>query len=258
MASLTAEEAKELLLKQIEGDARHDSANLLKRLDTEARETAADRAKQYITEAIQRSAAEHAIETTVSVVDLPSDDLKGRIIGREGRNIRALELATGVDLIVDDTPGAIILSGFDPYRRHIAKVAIERLIADGRIHPARIEEVVQKVREETDDAVRKEGAAVAFDLGLHVLHPEILRLMGRRKFRTSYGQNVLSHSAEAQAGPAGAGIMAKEVGSTRTSPCAPRSSTISGRPSDREMQGNAHLELGIDFLQKARPRASRW
>ena len=196
VASLTADEAKELLLKQIEGDARHDAANLLKRLDAEARETAVDRAKQYITEAIQRCAAEHAIETTVSVVDLPSDDLKGRIIGREGRNIRALELATGVDLIVDDTPGAIILSGFDPYRREIAKQAIERLIADGRIHPARIEEVVQKVKDETDEAMRKEGAAVAFELGLHDLHPEILRLMGRLKYRTSYGQNVLSHSAE--------------------------------------------------------------
>jgi ribonuclease Y len=147
VASLTADEAKELLLKQIENEARHDAANLLKRLDAEARETAVDRAKHYITEAIQRCAAEHAIETTVSVVDLPSDDLKGRIIGREGRNIRALELATGIDLIVDDTPGAIILSGFDPYRREIAKLAIERLIADGRIHPAQIEEVVQKIRE---------------------------------------------------------------------------------------------------------------
>ncbi|PYR09301.1 MAG: ribonuclease Y, partial [Acidobacteria bacterium] len=177
VAGLTADEAKELLIKQMESEARHDAANLLKRLDAEARETAVDRAKHYITEAIQRSAAEHAIETTVSVVDLPSDDLKGRIIGREGRNIRALELATGVDLIVDDTPGAIILSGFDPYRREVAKKAIERLIADGRIHPARIEEVVQKVKDETDEAIRKEGAAVAFELGLHDLHPEILRLM---------------------------------------------------------------------------------
>src|SRR5204863_458681 len=185
-----------------EGEARHDAANLVKRLEAEARETAVDKAKHFITEAIQRCAAEHAIETTVSVVDLPSDDLKGRIIGREGRNIRALELATGVDLIVDDTPGAIILSAFDPYRREIAKKAIERLIADGRIHPARIEEVVQKVKDETDDEVRKEGAAVAFELGLHDLHPEILRLMGRLKFRTSYGQNVLAHSAEV-ARPAG-------------------------------------------------------
>ena len=246
VAGLTADEAKELLMKQIEGDARHDSANLLKRLDAEARETAVDRAKHYITEAIQRCAAEHAVETTVSVVDLPSDDLKGRIIGREGRNIRALELATGIDLIVDDTPGAIILSGFDPYRREIAKLSIERLIADGRIHPARIEEVVQKVKEETDEATRKEGAAVAFELGLHDLHPEILRLMGRLKFRTSYGQNVLYHSAEVARL---AGIMARELGlDAHVSVRAAFLHDI-GKAIDREMQGT-HLQLGIDFLRR--------
>jgi ribonucrease Y len=246
VAGLTADEAKELLLKQIEGETRHDAANLLKRLDAEAREVAVDRAKQYITEAIQRCGAEHAIETTVSVVDLPSDDLKGRIIGREGRNIRALELATGVDLIVDDTPGAIILSGFDPYRRAIAKQAIERLIADGRIHPARIEEVVQKVKEETDDAMRKEGAAVAFELGLHDLHPEIHRLMGRLKYRTSYGQNVLSHSAEVARL---AGIMAREVG--LDAHVAVRAAFVHdiGKAIDREMEGT-HLQIGIDFLRK--------
>jgi ribonuclease Y len=246
VASLTADEAKELLLKQIESDARHDAANLLKRLDAEAREAASGKAKQYIVEAIQRSAAEHAIETTVSVVDLPSDDLKGRIIGREGRNIRALELATGVDLIVDDTPGAIILSGFDPYRREIAKKAIEKLIADGRIHPARIEEVVQKVKDETEEEVRKEGGAVAFELGLHDLHPEILRLMGRLKFRTSYGQNVLSHSAEVARL---AGIMAKEIG--LDAHVAVRAAFLHdiGKAIDREMQGT-HLELGIEFLRK--------
>jgi ribonuclease Y len=246
VAGLTAEEAKELLIKQIEGEARHDSANLLKRLDAEARETAVDRAKQYITEAIQRCGAEHAIETTVSVVDLPSDDLKGRIIGREGRNIRALELATGVDLIVDDTPGAIILSGFDPYRRQVAKQAIERLIADGRIHPARIEEVVAKVKEETDDAMRKEGASVAFELGLHDLHPEIHRLMGRLKYRTSYGQNVLAHSAEVARL---AGIMAREVG--LDAHVAVRAAFVHdiGKAIDREMEGT-HLQIGIDFLRK--------
>ena len=246
VAGLTADEAKELLVKHMEADARHDAANLLKRLDAEARETAADRAKHYITEAIQRSAAEHAVETTVSVVDLPSDDLKGRIIGREGRNIRALELATGVDLIVDDTPGAIILSAFDPYRREIAKQAIERLIADGRIHPARIEEVVQKVKDETDDAMRKEGAAVAFELGLHDLHPEILRLMGRLKFRTSYGQNVLYHSAEVARL---AGIMAKELGIDAH--VAVRAAFVHdiGKAIDREMEGT-HLQIGIDFLRK--------
>jgi ribonuclease Y len=246
VASLTADEAKELLLKQIEGEARHEAANLLKRLDAEARETAVDRAKHYITEAIQRCGAEHAIETTVSVVDLPSDDLKGRIIGREGRNIRALELATGIDLIIDDTPGAIILSGFDPYRREIAKQAIERLIADGRIHPARIEEVVQKVKEETDEAMRKEGAAVAFELGLHDLHPEILRLMGRLKYRTSYGQNVLSHSAEVARL---AGIMAREVG--LDAHVAVRAAFLHdiGKAIDREMEGT-HLQIGIDFLRR--------
>jgi len=246
VASLTAEEAKELLIKQMESEARHDSAMLLKRLDAEAREAATDRAKQYITEAIQRCGAEHAIETTVSVVDLPSDDLKGRIIGREGRNIRALELATGVDLIVDDTPGAIILSGFDPYRRSIAKQAIERLIADGRIHPARIEEVVQKVKEETDEAMRKEGAAVAFELGLHDLHPEIHRLMGRLKYRTSYGQNVLSHSAEVARL---AGIMAREVG--LDAHVAVRAAFVHdiGKAIDREMEGT-HLQIGIDFLRR--------
>jgi ribonuclease Y len=246
VAGLTAEEAKDLLIKQMESEARHDAANLFKRLDAEAREMATDKAKQYITEAIQRCGAEHAIETTVSVVDLPSDDLKGRIIGREGRNIRALELATGVDLIVDDTPGAIILSGFDPYRREIAKKAIERLIADGRIHPARIEEVVQKVKDETDEEVRKEGAAVAFELGLHDLHPEVLRLMGRLKFRTSYGQNVLSHSAEVARL---AGIMAREVG--LDAHVAVRAAFVHdiGKAIDREMEGT-HLQLGIDFLRK--------
>jgi len=246
VAGLTAEEAKEILIKQMESEARHDSANLFKRLDAEAREMATDKAKQYITEAIQRCGAEHAIETTVSVVDLPSDDLKGRIIGREGRNIRALELATGVDLIVDDTPGAIILSGFDPYRREIAKKAIERLIADGRIHPARIEEVVQKVKDETDEEVRKEGGAVAFELGLHDLHPEILRLMGRLKYRTSYGQNVLSHSAEVARL---AGIMAKEIG--LDAHVAVRAAFVHdiGKAIDREMEGT-HLQIGIDFLRK--------
>jgi len=246
VASLTADEAKELLLKQIEADARHDAANLVKRLDAEARETAVDRAKHYITQAIQRCAGEHAVETTVSVVDLPSDDLKGRIIGREGRNIRALELATGVDLIVDDTPGAIILSAFDPYRREVAKQAIERLIADGRIHPARIEEVVQKVKDETDEAMRKEGEAVAFDLGLHDLHPEICRLMGRLKYRTSYGQNMLAHSAEVARL---AGIMAKEVGLDAHVTVRAAFLHDIGKAVDREMQGT-HLELGIELLRK--------
>ncbi|HZB25140.1 MAG TPA: ribonuclease Y [Vicinamibacterales bacterium] len=246
VARLSAEEARDLLLRQIEGDARRDAANLVKRLETEAREMAAARAQQIITDAIQRSAAEHAIETTVSVVDLPSDDLKGRIIGREGRNIRALETATGVELIVDDTPGAIILSCFDPFRREVARQAIERLIADGRIHPARIEEVVEKVKSEIEDTVRKEGEAAAFELGLYDLHPDVLRLMGRLKFRTSYGQNVLNHSKEVAFL---AGIMAKELG--LNGHVAARAAFLHdiGKAIDRDLQGT-HLELGLDFLRK--------
>jgi ribonucrease Y len=246
VAGLTADEARDLLIKQIETDARRDAANLVKRLDTEARETAAVRAQQIIVDAIQRSAADHAIETTVSVVDLPSDDLKGRIIGREGRNIRALETATGVELIVDDTPGAIILSSFDPFRREVARQAIERLISDGRIHPARIEEVVEKVKAEMEESVRKEGEAAAFDLGLFDLHPDVLRLMGRLKFRTSYGQNVLNHSREVAFL---AGIMAKELG--LNGHVAARAAFLHdiGKAIDRDLQGT-HLELGLDFLRK--------
>ena len=246
VASLTAEEARELLLKQMEADARREGANMVKRLDTEARETAARRAQEIIVDAIQRSAAEHAIEATVSVVDLPSDDLKGRIIGREGRNIRALETATGVELIVDDTPGAIILSSFDPFRREVARQTIERLIADGRIHPARIEEVVDKVKTEMEDSVRREGEAAAFELGLFDLHPEVLRLMGRLKFRTSYGQNVLNHSREVAFL---AGIMAKELG--LNGHVAARAAFLHdiGKAIDRDLQGT-HLELGLEFLKK--------
>jgi len=246
VSGLSAEEARDLLVKQIEGDARRDAANLVKRLEAEARESAAQRARQIITDAIQRSAAEHAIETTVSVVDLPSDDMKGRIIGREGRNIRALETATGVELIIDDTPGAIILSSFDPLRREVARQAIERLIADGRIHPARIEEVVEKVRGEIEDTVRQDGEAAAFELGLYDLHPEILALMGRLKFRTSYGQNVLNHSREVAFL---AGIMAKELG--LDGHVATRAAFLHdiGKAIDRDLQGT-HLELGLDFLRK--------
>lgn len=246
VSGLTADEARDIVLRQIEADARRDAANLVKRLETEARETAAARARHLVAEAIQRCAPEHAIETTVSVVDLPSDDLKGRIIGREGRNIRALEIATGVDLIVDDTPGAIILSGFDPYRREIAKQAIERLIVDGRIHPARIEEVVERVRAELDETVRKEGEAAAFELGLHDLHPEIHTLMGRLRFRTSYGQNVLTHSKEVAYL---AGIMARELGLDVSTTVRAAFLHDIGKAVDREMQGT-HLEIGVEFLRK--------
>ena len=246
VSGLTAEEAKELVIKQIEQDARRDAANLVKRLETEARETAGEKAKQIITQAIQRSAPEHTIETTVSVVDLPSDDLKGRIIGREGRNIRALEQATGVELIVDDTPGAIILSSFDPFRREIAKRSIERLIADGRIHPARIEEVVERVKGELDELVLKEGEAAAFELGLFDMHPEIHKLMGRLKYRTSYGQNVLNHSKEVAYL---AGIMATEMGLDAQTTIRAAFVHDIGKAIDRDLQGT-HVTLGIDFLRQ--------
>jgi ribonuclease Y len=246
VGGLTADEARGELLRHIEQDARRDAAHLVKRLDAEAREQAAARARQLITEAIQRSAAEHAIETTVSVVDLPSDDMKGRIIGREGRNIRALEQATGVELIVDDTPGAIILSSFDPFRREVARHAIEKLLADGRIHPARIEEVVERVRGELEDTVRRDGETAAFELGLHDLHPEVLRLMGRLKFRTSYGQTVLNHSKEVAFL---AGIMARELG--LDGHVAVRAAFLHdiGKAVDRDLTGT-HLELGLDVLRK--------
>ena len=244
VSGMTSDEAKEALLRELETEARRDAANLVKKLEHEARETAADKAKHIIAQAIQRSAPEHAIETTVSVVDLPSDDLKGRIIGREGRNIRALEVATGVELIVDDTPGAIILSCFDPYRRAVAKQAIESLIADGRIHPARIEEVVERVRTEVDEAIQKEGEAAGFELGLHDLHPELYRMMGRLKFRTSYGQNVLSHSKEVAYLPAS---WPRELGlDAHVSVRAAFLHDI-GKAMDRELQGT-HLELGIEFF----------
>jgi ribonuclease Y len=246
VAGLSVEEAREIVVKQVESDARREAAGLVKRIEAEARETAASRAKQLVTEAIQRSAPEHAIETTVSVVDLPSDDLKGRIIGREGRNIRALEIATGVDLIVDDTPGAIILSGFDPYRREIAKQAIERLIADGRIHPARIEEVVEKVKADLEESVRREGEAAAFELGIHDLHPDVLSLIGRLKFRTSYGQNVLNHSKEVAHL---AGLMARELHLDAHTTVRAAFLHDIGKAVDREMQGT-HLEIGVDFLRR--------
>ena len=246
LAGMTRDEARAELMRQLEQDARRDAALLVKRIEQEARATAADKARQLITEAIQRSAAEHAIETTVSVVDLPSDDMKGRIIGREGRNIRALEQATGVELIVDDTPGAIILSSFDPYRREVARQAIERLIADGRIHPARIEEVVEKVKAELDDRVRKDGEATAVELGLFDVHPDLLQLMGRLRFRTSYGQNVLSHSREVATL---AGIMARELG--LDTHVAVRAGFLHdvGKAVDRDMEGT-HLALGLELLRK--------
>jgi ribonuclease Y len=246
LAGLTAEDAKRQLIKGLEQEARREAANMVRRIEEEAREQAQVLARRYIVESIQRSAADHAAETTVSVVDLPNDDLKGRIIGREGRNIRALEMATGVDLIVDDTPGAIILSGFDPVRREVARMTIEQLIADGRIHPARIEEVVERVRTELEEQMRQEGEEAAFELGIHDLHPELIKLLGRLKYRTSYGQNVLLHSKEVAYL---SGFMARECGANVD--VAVRGGLLHdiGKAIDREMEGT-HLQLGIDLLGK--------
>jgi ribonuclease Y len=246
VAALTRDEAREQLLKQMEADARREAAALITRIEHDAREQAAETARAIITQAIQRSAAEHTVETTVTVVDLPSDEMKGRIIGREGRNIRALETATGVDLIVDDTPGAIILSGFDPWRREIARRTIERLIADGRIHPARIEEVVASVRDDMGEAARKDGEAAAAELGLHDIRPELLTLMGRLRYRTSYGQNILNHSKEVAFL---AGVMARELGLNAHVTIRAAFLHDIGKAIDRDLQGS-HLELGLDVLRK--------
>ena len=246
VAGLTAEEAKKTLMKSIENNAIHEAALLARRIEDEAKENAEREARKIICQAIQRCAAEYVVESTVSVVDLPTDDMKGRIIGREGRNIRALEQATGVDLIVDDTPEAVILSGFDPLRREIAKLSIERLIQDGRIHPTRIEEVVDKVKKEMSERVFEEGEQVAFELGIHGIHSEIIRLVGRLKYRTSYGQNVLYHSREVAYL---AGIMAKELGADeRVSKRAGLLHDV-GKAVDRDMEGT-HLQLGVELARK--------
>ncbi len=246
VAGLTADDAKRQLLKGLEQDARRDAANMVRRIEEEAREQAQILSRRYIVEAIQRSAADHAAESTVSAVDLPNDDLKGRIIGREGRNIRALEMATGVDLIVDDTPGAIILSGFDPIRREVAKITIERLIVDGRIHPARIEEMVERVRSELDEQMAQDGESSAFELGIHDLHPDLIKLLGRLKYRTSYGQNVLQHSKEVAYL---AGFMARECGANVEVSVRGGLLHDIGKAVDRDMEGT-HLQLGIDLLAK--------
>ena len=246
VAALTRDEAREQLLKEMEADARREAAALVTRIEHDAREQAADKARAIVTQAIQRSAADTTVETTVTVVDLPSDEMKGRIIGREGRNIRAIEQATGVDLIVDDTPGAIILSGFDPWRREVARRTIERLIADGRIHPARIEEVVEAVRGEMIETARKDGEAAAFELGLHDVKPELLTLMGRLRFRTSYGQNILNHSKEVAYL---AGVMARELGLNAHVTIRAAFLHDIGKAIDRDLQGS-HLELGLDVLRR--------
>ena len=209
ISGLTSEQAKEYLLKTVEDDVKHDTAKMVRELETQAKEEADKKAKEYVVNAIQRCAADHVAETTISVVQLPSDEMKGRIIGREGRNIRTLETLTGVELIIDDTPEAVVLSGFDPIRREVARIALERLIVDGRIHPARIEEMVEKAQKEVDTMIREEGEAAALDVGVTGIHPELIRLLGRMKFRTSYGQNALKHSIEvAQL----SGLLAGEIG----------------------------------------------
>ncbi len=246
VAGMTAEEAKKSLLNAIESEALRDGAILAKRIEDEAKERSEIEARKIVAQAIQRCAAEHVVESSVSVVDLPSEEMKGRIIGREGRNIRALEQATGVDLIVDDTPEAVILSAFNPLRREIARVSIERLIRDGRIHPARIEEVVAKVASEFDKQLKEEGEQVAFELGIHNFNDQLLQMLGRLKYRTSYGQNVLNHSRDVAYL---AGIMAREVGAS-VDVCR-RAGLLHdiGKAVDRDMEGT-HLQLGVELARK--------
>ncbi|MBR0130380.1 MAG: ribonuclease Y [Firmicutes bacterium] len=246
ISGYTQEQAKQLLLDEIEKDVRHDASVMIKDIETRAKEEADSKAKEIITNAIQRCAADHVAETTVSVVPLPTDEMKGRIIGREGRNIRAIEQATGVDLIIDDTPEAVILSGFDPVRREVARIALEKLITDGRIHPARIEEMVEKAQKEVNNIIKSEGEAATFELGIHNLHPELVKLLGRLKYRTSYGQNVLKHSLEVAHL---AGLMAGELGFDIK--LAQRAGLLHdiGKALDHEIQGT-HVDIGIDVLRK--------
>ena len=246
ISGLTSEQAKDYLLKTVEQDVKHDTAKMIKELENQAKEDAEKKAKEYVVTAIQRCAADHVAETTISVVQLPSDEMKGRIIGREGRNIRTLETLTGVELIIDDTPEAVVLSGFDPIRREVARIALERLIVDGRIHPARIEEMVEKAQKEVDTMIREEGEAAALEVGVHAIHPELIRLLGRMKFRTSYGQNALKHSIEvAQL----SGLLAGEIGlDIRTAKRAGLLHDI-GKSIDHDVEGS-HIQIGADLCRK--------
>ncbi len=246
ISGYTVEEAKKILLSNVEKEIRLEASILIKDIESKAKEEADKRAKEIITGAIQRCAADHVAESTVSVVPIPNDEMKGRIIGREGRNIRAIETLTGVDLIIDDTPEAVILSGFDPVRREIARIALEKLIVDGRIHPARIEEMVEKAEKEVNHIIKEEGEHATFEVGIHNLHPELVKLLGRLKYRTSYGQNVLKHSVEVSHL---AGLMAGELGLDIK--VAKRAGLLHdiGKAVDHEIEGT-HVDIGIDLLRK--------